>query len=227
MSPAQSRNRRTTVGRASKAATAPVEAPAGPPPAPPRTKPPVPKATSDLVGTLTGLAESELALYHRDRALQEALQAADRLRLQIADIQGRLAACREPQPGLPLGLPDEPEDLNGRVRALDEDEQAARRALEHAEQEARTLNAELHEANQAAEQRRRAVLPRLEPEVHRMVDLALRTGRQPVVTTLVGAFCSGCHLRLSATAERQLRAGRKVGSCPHCRRLLYDPDWLQ
>ena len=68
---------------------------------------------------------------------------------------------------------------------------------------------------------------RLSPEVLEAYDLAVRAGRHPAVARLTGATCGGCHVRLHATLEQRVRRRRGVAPCPHCLRLVYDPEWLE
>ena len=67
----------------------------------------------------------------------------------------------------------------------------------------------------------------MSPEILEAYDLAVRAGRHPAVARLTGATCSGCHVRLHATLEQRVRRRRGVAPCPHCLRLVYDPEWLE
>lgn len=67
---------------------------------------------------------------------------------------------------------------------------------------------------------------RLSPDILEAYDRALRTGRRPAVVRLVACVCSGCHVRLHSTLEQKIRRRRGVAPCPHCLRLVYDPEWL-
>jgi len=76
------------------------------------------------------------------------------------------------------------------------------------------------------EDERRRLGALLSREVLEAYELALRAGRQPAVVRLVASVCSGCHVRLPTTLDQKIRRVRGVGACPHCLRLVYDPEWL-
>jgi hypothetical protein len=67
---------------------------------------------------------------------------------------------------------------------------------------------------------------RLPPALLEEYDRALRAGREPAVVPLVDRACSGCHVRLHAKLEHQIRARLGAASCPRCLRVVYDPTWL-
>lgn len=67
---------------------------------------------------------------------------------------------------------------------------------------------------------------RISPEILEAYDRALRAGRQPAVVPVVASVCSGCHVRLHAKLDHQVKKRRGVAPCPHCLRLVYDPTWL-
>jgi len=73
---------------------------------------------------------------------------------------------------------------------------------------------------------RRRLTARLAPETIEAYNRALRAGRQPAVVRLVANVCSGCHVRLHSTLEQKVRRRHGIGSCPHCLRIVYDPEWL-
>lgn len=73
---------------------------------------------------------------------------------------------------------------------------------------------------------RHALGAKLSPDVLEAYERAMRGGRQPAVVRLVASVCSGCHVRLHSTLEQKIRRRRGVAACPHCLRLVYDPEWL-
>lgn len=77
-----------------------------------------------------------------------------------------------------------------------------------------------------ASDERKRLGTRLSRELHDAYDLARRAGRRPAVVRLVSSVCSGCHVRLPTTLDQKIRGVRGVAPCPHCLRLVYDPDWL-
>jgi len=79
----------------------------------------------------------------------------------------------------------------------------------------------------ASADERRALGTRISHEVLDAYHRAMRGGRQPAVTRVVGSVCYGCFVRLHAKLDHQVRHHRGVGSCPHCLRVVYDPAWLE
>lgn len=73
---------------------------------------------------------------------------------------------------------------------------------------------------------RHALGARLPPDILEAYERAMRGGRRPAVVRLVASVCSGCHVRLHSTLEQKIRRRRGVAACPHCLRLVYDPEWL-
>lgn len=78
----------------------------------------------------------------------------------------------------------------------------------------------------AAADERRRLATRLSREVAEAYERARRGGRQPAVVRMHAGVCTGCHVRLHATLEQRIRRARGVAACPHCLRLVYDPEWL-
>jgi predicted nucleic acid-binding Zn-ribbon protein len=73
---------------------------------------------------------------------------------------------------------------------------------------------------------RHALGARLPPDILEAYERAMRGGRRPAVVRLVASVCSGCHVRLHSTLEQKIRRRSGVAPCPHCLRLVYDPEWL-
>jgi len=79
----------------------------------------------------------------------------------------------------------------------------------------------------ASAEERRTLGTRISREVLDAYHRAMRGGRQPAVTRVVGSVCYGCFVRLHAKLDHQVRHHRGVGACPHCLRVVYDPAWLE
>ncbi len=74
---------------------------------------------------------------------------------------------------------------------------------------------------------RRSLGTRISGEILDAYHRAMRGGRHPAVTRLVGSVCYGCFVRLHAKLDHHVRHHRGVASCPHCLRVVYDPAWLE
>lgn len=55
----------------------------------------------------------------------------------------------------------------------------------------------------------------------RVYDQLARTLPLPVIVPLAAQKCSGCHLRVSAGVDAEVRGGGELTSCDNCTRILY------
>lgn len=79
------------------------------------------------------------------------------------------------------------------------------------------LTADLEEARTAVEVARGEVPARS----IRVYDQLARTLPLPVIVPLDAQKCSGCHLRVSAGVDAEVRSGGELTSCDNCTRILY------
>jgi predicted nucleic acid-binding Zn-ribbon protein len=81
-------------------------------------------------------------------------------------------------------------------------------------------------AGEEVAKERRGLATKLSSDLLEAYERALRAGRKPPVVTLVESVCRGCHVRLHAKLDHQVRQRRGAAPCPHCLRVVYDPAWL-
>lgn len=79
------------------------------------------------------------------------------------------------------------------------------------------LTADLEEAKAVVEAARNEVPARSV----RVYDQLARTLPLPVIVPLAAQKCSGCHLRVSAGVDAEVRGGSELTSCDNCTRILY------
>jgi predicted nucleic acid-binding Zn-ribbon protein len=79
-------------------------------------------------------------------------------------------------------------------------------------------------ASEARRQRRDAMARRVPRKLLDPYQLLLDVGRTPVVVAIERGTCMGCHVRLPTMLEYETRHSLAVHRCPHCRRLLYNPE---
>jgi hypothetical protein len=118
-----------------------------------------------------------------------------------------------------------------RLAALDADlldlEAKVRKSATHTELEDRALAADLERRRAEVAEEQAGLRARVSAEVLETYATALRSGRGPAIVKLVQSVCSGCYMRLHSKLEDQIRRRWGIAACPHCRRLVYDPTWLE
>jgi predicted nucleic acid-binding Zn-ribbon protein len=73
--------------------------------------------------------------------------------------------------------------------------------------------------------RRSALTRRLPPEALEIYDDALRRGLRPAAVGTRGRVCWGCFHSLALEVATPLLSEEAFVGCPHCERLLFNPDW--
>ena len=74
---------------------------------------------------------------------------------------------------------------------------------------------------------RRRLRSQLGEELCAALDRCEQYGIVPTVTRLRGSSCAGCNVALPMGQLLALRSRLGATSCPRCRRILYDPAWLE
>jgi hypothetical protein len=77
----------------------------------------------------------------------------------------------------------------------------------------------------ALDARRSALARRLPPEALEIYDDALRRGLRPAAVGTRGRVCWGCFHSLAPEVATPLTSEETFVGCPHCERLLFNPDW--
>jgi predicted nucleic acid-binding Zn-ribbon protein len=73
--------------------------------------------------------------------------------------------------------------------------------------------------------RRSALARRLPLEALEIYEDALRRGLRPAAIATRGRVCWGCFHSLSLAVATALLSEEVFWGCPHCERLLFNPDW--
>ena len=79
-------------------------------------------------------------------------------------------------------------------------------------------------ASKARAQARATAARRVAQPLLDRYELLLEVGRSPVLVAIERGACSGCHVRLPTMVADKARRSAAVHTCPHCRRLLYEPE---
>jgi len=82
-------------------------------------------------------------------------------------------------------------------------------------------------ASEAGHRSREALASHVPRRLLDRYQLLLAVGRTPVVVAIERGTCLGCHLRLPTMIECKARCSPAIHACPHCRRMLYVPEWLR
>jgi predicted nucleic acid-binding Zn-ribbon protein len=75
--------------------------------------------------------------------------------------------------------------------------------------------------------RRRSIADRIPREALDVYEAARRRGLLPPVIATRGTVCWGCFHRLSPAVAAPFLGEEAFLSCPHCERLLFNPDWTE
>jgi hypothetical protein len=116
--------------------------------------------------------------------------------------------------------------------ALDEGiakhEAAVAKALALAKQaEAGAASAELRDACADLAARRGAITGQIPQEALEDYERALRRRLMPAAVATRGRVCWGCFHGLSAAVAAEFRNTEAFLRCPHCERVLFNPDWSE
>jgi predicted nucleic acid-binding Zn-ribbon protein len=193
-----------------------------------RGKPPAP-TSSDEVRALLELAAFDDGIAKQEASVARALAVLERARGELAQITPALKVDREELLRLEEVGATVP-DVERLRRAVREKERRAALLMRQAEEkqsEALGASANLRDACADLAERRRALTDRLSGTLLTSYETALRLGGQPVAIGTRGAVCWGCFRRLPLAVTANFQRFRRPTPCPHCRRLLYDPSWLE
>lgn len=119
-------------------------------------------------------------------------------------------------------LPSRPDVETLRALLAVDDEIATRTRAKTPRSAAST---ESQEPAAALSQRRSALASRLPLEALEIYEDALRRGLRPAAIATRGQVCWGCFHGLSAAVAAALMNEEVFWACPHCERLLFNPDW--
>ena len=93
--------------------------------------------------------------------------------------------------------------------------------------EAATASAEVRERRADLATRRSAFTRRMPPATLEDYETALRLGLSPGAVATRGRVCWGCFHRLSGAVAAELQDAQTFARCPHCERVLFNPDWTE
>lgn len=100
-----------------------------------------------------------------------------------------------------------------------------RALLRLAELEGRAGEADLR--SRSFRERRAAARERVPSALLERYEALLQRGRWPAICAVARGHCSGCHLRLPAQLDHEVRSAAGVFTCPYCHRMLYGRERVE
>ena len=112
------------------------------------------------------------------------------------------------------------DDVEALIALVSLDEGVARR-------EAAAAAAELRDRGADPAARRAAITSRIPRVALEDYESARRQGLLPAAVATRGRVCWGCFHRLSGTVTAEFQDAQAFLCCPHCERVLFNPDWME
>lgn len=163
-----------------------------------------------------GKYEQQLLAVKKNDEYQALLHEIDALKKKIDVKEERI-----------LNVMDELDEAQAR---LQEDEKRIKNEEAELDRQCKLIDEELAEAVAEREQLEAKRAP-LEEEIDNelmkkyvRIRKSKRTGA--AVVPLSGEFCAGCNMAIRAQSINEILAGVKIHICPHCGRILYNPEDL-
>ena len=93
--------------------------------------------------------------------------------------------------------------------------------------EAAAPSAQLREQRADLASRRKAITSRIPRATLADYEGALRQGLSPAAVATRGRVCWGCFHPLSGALTAEFQDAQAFLCCPHCDRVLFNPDWIE
>jgi len=116
--------------------------------------------------------------------------------------------------------PQRRDDVEALIALVSLDEGVAR-------PEAAAAAAELRDRGADPAARRAAITSRIPRVALEDYENARRQGLSPAAVATRGRVCWGCFHRLSGTVTAEFQDAQAFLCCPHCERVLFNPDWME
>jgi predicted nucleic acid-binding Zn-ribbon protein len=180
------------------------------------------RALLDLVALDEGLAK-------REASVAQSLAILDRTTSDLTRLTPELEAAREELHQLEqsgAAIP-EVEKLRRALRGKERRVALVMRQAERKQADALAASADLRDACADLAERRTVLMSRIPGVALEIYAKALRLGRQPAAIGTHGAVCWGCFHRLPIAVTSEFQSEARLVPCPHCERLMYDPEWTE
>ena len=108
--------------------------------------------------------------------------------------------------------------------ALEREESMIKQQEEELEEEQKKIQSESEEKKESLEDlliQEKEITPDLDGEILFKFERIIKSKAGVGIVPVKNAICSGCHMRLSAQFENDVRRGEKILFCPYCSRILF------
>jgi len=181
------------------------------------------------VRALLALVALDEGIAKQEASVAQSLALVERTRVELAQLERELGATREElQRRERAGAgPADVEEL--RLSLEGQERRAARlmRLAETKQNEALVASGGLRDGCADLAVRRGAITSRIPREAREEYESALRRGLAPAAVATRGKVCWGCFHPLSAAVAAEFLNAQAFVRCPHCERVLFNPDWKE
>jgi predicted nucleic acid-binding Zn-ribbon protein len=179
------------------------------------------------VRALLALVTLDEGIAKLEGSVAQSLALVERTKVELAQLERVLGATREElQRRERAGA--EPTDIEELRRSLRGKERRAARLMRLAEtkqNDALVASRGLRNGCADLAVRRGAITSRVPREALEDYESALRRGLLPAAVATRGKVCWGCFHPLSAAVAAAFLNAQAFVRCPHCERVLFNPDW--
>ena len=183
----------------------------------------------DDVDALIALVSLDQGLARREATVASSLALVERTTADLAACEPEISAAREELERLE-GSGTERAEVGKLRRLLRDKERGVAHLVRLAEEEqaeALAASAEFREQFASLAARRTAIASRIPRATLEDYEKALRQGLVPAAVATRGQVCWGCFHRLSAAVTAEFQEAQAFVCCPHCERVLFNPDWIE
>jgi predicted nucleic acid-binding Zn-ribbon protein len=175
------------------------------------------------------LTSLDQGIARREATVASSLAIVERTRTDIASCEMETAATQDALQRTERSGAEAPEVEKLRRLRRDKERGLAHlmRLAEEAQADAVAASAELRDQCTDLPVRRKAITSRIAPATLADYESALRLGLFPAAVATRGRVCWGCFHRLSGTVTAEFQEAQAFVCCPHCERVLFNPDWIE
>jgi predicted nucleic acid-binding Zn-ribbon protein len=165
----------------------------------------------------------------REATVATSLALVERTRTDLGSCELEVAATRAALPAKERSGAEAPEVEKLRRLLRDRERGVAQlsRLAEEALAAAVAASAELREQCADLATRRKEITSRIPRATLDDYEDALRHGLFPAAVATRGRVCWGCFHPLSGAFTAELQVAQAFVCCPHCERVLFNPDWIE
>jgi predicted nucleic acid-binding Zn-ribbon protein len=190
--------------------------------------PSTPRRRAD-VAALVALVSLDQDIARREGKVAASLALVDRTRADVTSRHEKVAQTRDALQRMErMGAkPPELEKQRRLLRDRERDLGRLTQVAEDAQSEAVAASDDLREQCAELPVRRAAIASRIPRGALEDYESALRRGLLPAAVATHGRVCWGCFHRLSGAITSAFDETRALVCCPHCERVLFNPDWIE